>query len=244
MTTTRKSPIVPIAVAVAAAVALVLVLFGTGSSGDDADNPSSAGEAGQQSAGSGAASDDAAQTLARRVEGDPVTKGDIDAPVVLVAYSEFQCPFCGKFARDTVPTLEEKYVADGHPAHRVARLPLPRRGVHHRGVRRPCRRGAGQVLGVPRRPVRRPAAAQHGADRPGLPRGRRRGGRARPRPLPDRPDLRPHAEARLPRLPGGSVHRGHRHPLVPDQRHTGRRGPARRGLRAGHRQGGRRGPAG
>ena len=113
MTTTRKSPLVPIAVAVAAAVALALVLFGTGSSGDDADNPSSAGEAGQQSAGSGTASDDAAQTLARRVEGDPVTKGDVDAPVVLVAYSEFQCPFCGKFARDTVPTLEEKYVADG-----------------------------------------------------------------------------------------------------------------------------------
>src|SRR5690606_38634094 len=28
-------------------------------------------------------------------------------------YSEFQCPFCGKFAKDTKPTLVEEYVEDG-----------------------------------------------------------------------------------------------------------------------------------
>ena len=39
--------------------------------------------------------------------------GDVDAPVVMLAYSEFQCPFCGKFARDTEPILVEKYVEDG-----------------------------------------------------------------------------------------------------------------------------------
>ena len=39
--------------------------------------------------------------------------GETDAPVVMVSYSEFQCPFCGKFARDTEPGLIEKYVKNG-----------------------------------------------------------------------------------------------------------------------------------
>lgn len=39
--------------------------------------------------------------------------GDEDAPVTMVEYADFQCPFCGKFARDTEPELIEKYVEDG-----------------------------------------------------------------------------------------------------------------------------------
>ena len=39
--------------------------------------------------------------------------GEVDAPVVMVAYSEFQCPFCGRFARETEPTLVEDYVDEG-----------------------------------------------------------------------------------------------------------------------------------
>lgn len=51
--------------------------------------------------------------LARREEGDPMALGEADAPVVMIAYSEFQCPFCGRFARETEPTLVEDYVQDG-----------------------------------------------------------------------------------------------------------------------------------
>ncbi len=51
--------------------------------------------------------------LARRTAGDPTARGARDAPVVLVAYSDFQCPFCGRFARDTEPALVREYVDTG-----------------------------------------------------------------------------------------------------------------------------------
>lgn len=51
--------------------------------------------------------------MARRQANDPMAIGRVDAPVVMIAYSEFQCPFCGKFARYTAPTLIRKYVDRG-----------------------------------------------------------------------------------------------------------------------------------
>lgn len=44
---------------------------------------------------------------------DPTSLGDANAPVVMVVYSEFQCPFCGKFAKQTLPVLIERYVDTG-----------------------------------------------------------------------------------------------------------------------------------
>lgn len=44
---------------------------------------------------------------------DPMALGDPDAPVVMVSYSEFQCPFCGRYARETEPELIERYVDTG-----------------------------------------------------------------------------------------------------------------------------------
>ncbi|MCN9244806.1 DsbA family protein [Streptomyces sp. RY43-2] len=51
--------------------------------------------------------------LARRNPKDPLALGRADAPVVLIAYEDFQCPFCGKFARETKPELVRKYVDKG-----------------------------------------------------------------------------------------------------------------------------------
>ena len=38
---------------------------------------------------------------------DPRAKGDVNAPVVMVVYSDFACPFCTKFAQEVEPRLDD-----------------------------------------------------------------------------------------------------------------------------------------
>jgi protein-disulfide isomerase len=104
----RKSPVLPIVVAVAAVVSLVAILLGTGSDGETSRPAAEVTKAKRSSA-----EENPLAQFARREAGDPMAKGSPDAPVVLIAYSEFQCPFCGRFARETAPALERKYVEDG-----------------------------------------------------------------------------------------------------------------------------------
>ncbi|MEO7195724.1 MAG: thioredoxin domain-containing protein [Pseudonocardiaceae bacterium] len=59
----------------------------------------------------GGASDSATQ--AGRIAGDPLAMGSPTAPVVIVEWGDFQCPFCGAFARDTEPALLTQYVDAG-----------------------------------------------------------------------------------------------------------------------------------
>ena len=40
-------------------------------------------------------------------------RGNLDAPVVIVEFSDFQCPFCQRHVEDTQPTLDEQFVATG-----------------------------------------------------------------------------------------------------------------------------------
>ncbi|MEZ4605393.1 MAG: thioredoxin domain-containing protein [Deinococcales bacterium] len=44
---------------------------------------------------------------------DDVMIGSADAPLVLVEFSDFNCGFCGRFHRDTLPLLAEHYIATG-----------------------------------------------------------------------------------------------------------------------------------
>lgn len=40
-------------------------------------------------------------------------RGSANAPVVIVEFSDFACPYCGSFARETYPQIEEEYVKTG-----------------------------------------------------------------------------------------------------------------------------------
>lgn len=51
--------------------------------------------------------------LATRQPDDPRAIGEVDAPVAMVQWADFLCPFCGVFARDTEPELIDRYVESG-----------------------------------------------------------------------------------------------------------------------------------
>ena len=102
-----RSLLIP-ALALVAVAALALAAF-AGTSSDDADDDARAGA-------EGTATDDAreaGEALARRDPDDPMALGDVDAPVVMIEWSDFQCPFCASFALETMPDLVDDYVETG-----------------------------------------------------------------------------------------------------------------------------------
>ena len=55
---------------------------------------------------------------------DAWTKGNKAARVAIIEYSDFQCPFCGSHARQTLPALHEKYADSGKVLFAFRHLPL------------------------------------------------------------------------------------------------------------------------
>ncbi|WP_075728204.1 DsbA family protein [Corynebacterium aquilae] len=49
----------------------------------------------------------------RRNPKDPFAVGAVDAPVVISEFSDFECPFCSRFANETEPTLMKEFVDKG-----------------------------------------------------------------------------------------------------------------------------------
>ena len=64
----------------------------------------------------------------RRNAEDPFAVGALDAPVVLSEFSDFECPFCTRFAVETAPKLKEKFVDTG--LLRIEWNDLPVNGPH------------------------------------------------------------------------------------------------------------------
>jgi protein-disulfide isomerase len=60
----------------------------------------------------------APSTLARR------TKGAASAPITVYEMSDFQCPFCRRFAQETFPALEREYIAGGRVRWVFVNYPL------------------------------------------------------------------------------------------------------------------------
>ncbi len=69
-------------------------------------------------AASPAAAQTAPNSLAARSKGSPT------APVTVYEMSDFQCPYCRKFALETFPALERQYVASGKVRWVFVNFPL------------------------------------------------------------------------------------------------------------------------
>ncbi|WP_432559474.1 DsbA family protein [Granulicoccus sp. GXG6511] len=55
---------------------------------------------------------DLLRKLPRRAADDPLAKGSVDAKVVLTEWSDYRCPYCARWATQTLPELQ-RYVDDG-----------------------------------------------------------------------------------------------------------------------------------
>jgi protein-disulfide isomerase len=53
------------------------------------------------------------------------TMGAADAPVTVVEFADYQCPFCLRFTKTTFPTLKKKYIDTGKVRWVALNLPLP-----------------------------------------------------------------------------------------------------------------------
>ena len=53
-------------------------------------------------------------------------KGRSDAPLVIVEFSDFECPFCGRYSRDTFAQVERDYVDTGKVRYVFRHFPLER----------------------------------------------------------------------------------------------------------------------
>ena len=57
------------------------------------------------------------------IETDPI-KGSSDAPVTIVEYSDFECPFCARHFVQTLPSIEENYIKTGKVKYIFKDFPL------------------------------------------------------------------------------------------------------------------------
>lgn len=57
-------------------------------------------------------------------DNDPV-KGLGSAPVTVIEFSDFECPFCARFVEQTLPQIEEKYIRTGKVKLVFRDFPLP-----------------------------------------------------------------------------------------------------------------------
>ena len=65
----------------------------------------------------------APQVFRVSLDDDPV-KGNPDAPVTIIEFSDFQCPFCLRFFQQTLPLIEQNYIDTGKIKFVYKDLPL------------------------------------------------------------------------------------------------------------------------
>jgi protein-disulfide isomerase len=63
------------------------------------------------------------QNVVFGVDGHPA-KGDKGAKLTLIEFSDYQCPFCGRYFRETLPQLQKEYVETGKLRYVFRNFPI------------------------------------------------------------------------------------------------------------------------
>ncbi len=63
------------------------------------------------------------QDVTASIDDDPI-KGKSDAPVTIIEFSDYQCPFCGRFVKNTFPDIAKKYIETGKVKYVFRDFPL------------------------------------------------------------------------------------------------------------------------
>lgn len=73
--------------------------------------------------------------------------GDAKAPVTVIEYGDYQCPFCGKFFEDVEPVIRDKYVKTGNIKLIFRNFEFLGPESNAAGVAAECARDQGQFWG-------------------------------------------------------------------------------------------------
>lgn len=65
--------------------------------------------------------------------GDNPIKGEPAAPLTLVEFTDYQCPFCGRYIRETYPQIDQEYISMGKVRYVVLDFPLE--AIHQRAFK-------------------------------------------------------------------------------------------------------------
>lgn len=98
----KQNLILPISIVIAGVLIAVTILY-TGS------NRSTQGSLAQGAANPPDSGRKVEVTIA---DTDP-TLGNVDAPVTLIAFEDFECPFCERFSQQTLPLIIDEFVKSG-----------------------------------------------------------------------------------------------------------------------------------
>ncbi len=95
----------------ASTLVLLLVVIGMVTLGDNSAQPTINGNAVKAPSNGGAKAP--SNIDMDELADDDAFKGDENAPVTIVEWSDYECPFCGRFYSQTLSQIEEQYINTG-----------------------------------------------------------------------------------------------------------------------------------